>query len=109
MLACDKTITLVHHVKDDEDTYICTVITDASFFKKTTIATSKDGATPSNTYECRVINNRSIEPALGDYVVLGEVKEVKSPSDLKEYDKFRITAIGDNRRGYLPHWRLSGQ
>jgi hypothetical protein len=50
-----------------------------------------------------------IEPAVGDYVALGVVESIEMPSDLKQYDYFRITAVGDNRRGRLSHWRLSGQ
>lgn len=151
MLECNKTVTLIHHEKGiDGDTYDCIVCNNASWFKKTTISTSADGAKPVNTYECRVLvadgriktgsvasyNDRitlvpaqdeantytltkaggedatiyiDIEPAVGDYVALGEVESIELPSDLKQYDHFRITAVGDNRRGRLSHWRLSGQ
>lgn len=109
MLMCDQTVTLVHHVKgDDGDTYTCTTFDNASWFARNTITTSGDGAQPVNTYEVRIMTKEDIAPDMGDYVVLGAVESVSKPSDLVSYDHFRVTAIGDNRRGWLAHWRLSG-
>lgn len=110
MLACNETVTLIHHDKGvDGDTYICTVLEGASWHKRNTITTSGDGAKPVNTYEARIMTSNNIEAALGDYIARGKVKGIEKPSDLVGLDKFRITAIGDNRRGILPHWRFSGQ
>ena len=109
MLGCDKTVTLIHHEKSDDDNYLCTVFEGASWFKKITIATSGDGAKPTNTYETRIMGTMDIPAALGDYIALGVVEAVEAPSDLAGLDHFRITAIGDNRRGSLAHWRFSGQ
>ena len=110
MLMCDQTVTLVHHVKgDDGDTYRCTTHERASWFKRNTITTSGDGAKPVNSYEVRIMGTEDISPSLGDYVALGTVSNVSTPSDLSGVDHFRVTAIGDNRRGTLAHWRLSGQ
>ena len=110
MLMCDQTVTLVHHVKgDDGDTYTCTTHEKASWFKRNTITTSGDGAKPVNSYEVRIMGTEDISPSLGDYVALGTVQNVSRPSDLSGVDHFRVTAIGDNRRGTLAHWRLSGQ
>ena len=109
MIACDQTITLVHHTTDwNGDSYSCIVLNGASWYSKTVITTSGDGAKPANTYEVRVLGDADIFPALGDYVVKGIVKSVTKPSDLKGVEHFRITSVGDNRRGSLPHWRLSG-
>ena len=112
MIGCTETITLVRHVLDDEDDrYIChTVKNNASWFAKTTITTSGDGAKPSNTYDIRVFDALTgSEPAEGDFCVRGEINSVTAPADLKETEHFRITAIGHNVRCPLPHWRLSGQ
>lgn len=109
MLGCDKTVTLVHHDRtSDDDNYICTVLENASWFKKNTITTSGDGAKPVNTYESRILTDSDINVSPGDWLVLGVVESVETPSSI-ELDKFRITAIGDNRRGILSHWRVSGQ
>lgn len=110
MLECNKNITIVHHNKEtDGDLYICKSYSNASWHKRNTITTSADGAKPVNTYEARIMTTESIDIALGDYVVLGSVQSIEKPLDLKDFDHFRITAIGDNRRGLLAHWRVSGQ
>lgn len=111
MLECNKTVTLIHHEKGvDADTYTCTVYDGASWFKKNTIVTSADGAKPVNTYVARIMTNEDIKCELGDYLALGTVSKVEKPSQLKEFDSFRITSIGDNRRGvHLAHWRFDGQ
>lgn len=110
MLGCTEAVTLVHHIKDDEDTYICQTVNNASWFSKVTISTSNEGAKPVNTFEVRLFGDLTgLQPALGDYVVKGIIKNIEKPADLKNEVYFRITAIGDNRRGGLPHWRVSGQ
>ena len=110
MLECNKTITVIHHDKtSDDDDYICTTHDNASWFKKNTITTSADGAKPVNTYDVRILSNEDITVSLGDYIALGVVSNIGAVSDLKNIDHFRITAIGDNRRGSLAHWRFSGQ
>ena len=110
MLECNNVITIIHHDKaSDDDLYTCTIFSKASWFKKKTIVTSADGAKPVNTYDVRIMGDVEIEVAPGDYVVLGTLNTYETKSDLKEFDHFRITAIGDNRRGNLAHWRLSGQ
>ena len=110
VIGCTETITLVHHIKNDDDTYTCHTANKASWFSKVTISTSADGAKPVNTFDVRVFDDFSgVVPALGDYVVKGIVEGIESPTDLKNMVYFRITAISDNRRGGLAHWRLSGQ
>ena len=111
MLQCDKVVTIIHHNKEtDSDTYTCTTYGDASWFAKTAIITGAEtGAKPSNTYEVRLMTSEGITVSFGDYVALGIVLDIQKPADLKSVDHFRVTAVGDNRRGKLPHWRLSGQ
>ena len=110
MLECNNTVTLIHHEKGvDGDTYECTVYHDASWFKKNTITTSADGAKPVNTYVVRILTNEDVKCELGDRLALGVISKVEKTSDLKDVDSFRITAIGDNRRGVLAHWRFDGQ
>lgn len=110
MLACDNTVTIIHHNKNiDSDTYACEVFYNASWFKKLTISTSADGAKPSNTFDCRIMTADNINVSLGDYIALGEIESINQPSELKEVEHFRIISIGDNRRGKLAHWRMTGQ
>ncbi len=109
MIACNEIITLIKHTtENDGDSYECTAVNDASWFAKTVITTSGDGAKPANTYEVRVMGYGKFTPAPGDYVARGVVANISKPSDLKGVEHFRITAVGDNRRGSLPHWRLTG-
>lgn len=109
MLGCTETITLVHHNKDDDDTYTCTVVKNASWHSKTTITTDANGAKPVNTYDVRIMDVSISPPALKDYCVKGVVESVEKPSDINGLEHFRITAIGKNNRAPLPHWRVSGQ
>lgn len=110
VIGCTETVTLVHHIKGEEDVYKCYAVNKASWFQKTTISTSADGAKPVNTFEVRIFGDiEGVIPSLGDYVVKGIKSRVETPADLKNDAYFRITAISDNRRGGLAHWRLSGQ
>lgn len=109
MLHCDETVTLIKHTTDnDRDTYNCIAVTGASWYAKTAISTSGDGAQPINTYEVRIMGTDDLAPAPGDYVARGIVASITKPADLKGIEHFRIKSVGDNRRGNLPHWRLSG-
>lgn len=110
MIGCTETITLIHHNKEQDDTYICTTIGGASWFSNVTITTSADGAKPVNSYVVRVSNPPvNFNPVTGDYCVKGTVKSIEKQSDLKGLDYFRITAVGNNKRGILSHIRISGQ
>nr|DAU90829.1 MAG TPA: hypothetical protein [Caudoviricetes sp.] len=111
MIACDEIITVVLHTQgDDDDTYTCITISNASWFCKTTINTSGDGAKPVNSFDVRFFETPDgFVPQLGAYVVKGIVEKIDMPSDLDGKEYFRITSIGNNRRGGLSHWRLSGQ
>lgn len=48
-------------------------------------------------------------PSPGDYVVKGALATMSKPGDLKDREHFRITGVGDNRRGILSHWKVMGQ
>ena len=107
-----EAVTLVKHKKtDNADGYVCYSMPGASWFASVSIVTAADGAKPANTYTVRVPSENmptGIVPDLGDYVVRGVVTDVSRPADLKGTEHFRITAVGCNLRGNLPHWRVSG-
>lgn len=109
MIGCDNIITVIHHIKTDNDEYICTPYNNASWFEKVTISTSADGAKPVNSYVVRIMGDIYVEVEVGDYVALGTVSGIQKPADLKNINHFRVTAVGDNRRGSIAHWRVSGQ
>lgn len=109
----DQNITLVKHIKTDTaDAYACYSMANASWFSSVSIVTSGDGAKPVNSYTVRIPEEyvpTSITPSPGDYVVKGVITSVKRPADLVGHEHFRVTAVGCNLRGNLPHWRVSGQ
>lgn len=109
MLGCDKTVTLVRY--GDDERYACTVIHGASWFSKQVVAVSEDGAKPVNMLQCRIPAENmpaGLEPRAGDNLVLGGLEAVERLADLEGRTYFQITAVGDNRRGRLSHWALSG-
>lgn len=112
MLACDETATLVHRVEEGEaDRYVCTVLCGVSWFAKTCVALSADGAKPVNTLRARIpegVLPDGVKPHEGDYLVRGAVPELNGPEELKGLEYFVVSAVGNNRRGGMPHWSVSG-
>lgn len=110
MLMCEETVTLVHEERtDDGESYVCTVIQGASWYGKAAMAQTTEGITPQNTYKSRFPATVLVQPHKGDFLVRGVVEIVKrAPADLKGREYFCITAVGDNRRGRLQHWTVSG-
>lgn len=110
MIGCTETITLIHHVAGETDEYICHTVNNCSWFAKTTITTSADGAKPVNSYEVRIFDQLvGHEPEPGDYCARGVVANITKPADLKGLDYFRVSSTGNNCRGGIGHWRVSGQ
>lgn len=113
MLMCNETVTLVHLVRgDDGETYICTQVTGASWHGKAVTVPSTDGARIQNTYKVRIPAENmpsGVTPCTGDYLVRGSVSQVRqTPTDFSDRECFLISAVGDNRRGRLQHWAVSG-
>lgn len=113
VLACTETVTLVHLLRgDDGDTYLCTVIHGASWYRKAVTAIDGDGARPVPVCKVRVPAENmpeGVTPAEGDYLVRGVLEEVRrAPADFSGREYVLLTVAGDNRRGRLPHWFLSG-
>ena len=111
LLLGDEVVTLVKHIKGETDSYKCYSMSGVSWYQRTTITTSGDGAKPSNSYTARIPADQmptGVVPDLGDYLVKGVITAVEKPTDITG-SKFRITAVGANNRGRLPHWRCDGQ
>ncbi len=113
MLACTETVTLVHPIRgDDSDSYRCTVIHGASWYRKAVISISVDGAKPVPVCKARVPEKNMPEgifPKEGDYLVRGKLSAVlRVPVDLEGREYMMLTTVGNNRRGRFPHWFLSG-
>lgn len=111
LLMGNQTITLIKHIKGDTDTYSCTVLNNASWYGKTVIVTSGEGAKPSHAFTVRIPAAdmpNGVKPDEGDYIARGVVSEIAKPSGLKDIEHFRITSVSANTRGALSHWRVDG-
>lgn len=113
MLACTETVTLVHPIREDDgDTYVCTVIHGASWYRKAVVWLDGDGAKPVPVCKVRIPAGdmpEGVVPEEADWLVRGVVERVqRAPADFEEREYMLITAVGDNCRGRLPHWALSG-
>lgn len=113
MLMCNEKITLVKHVKKaDQDQYTAVVINGASWFGKVKISPTADGAASATEVTCRIPADKmpdGVVPEVGDYILRGETEEAPTLERLTESgNAFEVLSIGDNRRGNIPHWRLSG-
>ena len=113
MLMCTEAVTLVHAVRgDNSETFSCTKITGASWYGQTVTLPSTDGARIQNTYRVRIPADNmpaGATPCTGDYLVRGTVAQVtRAPADFADMEYFLISAVGDNRRGRLQHWAVSG-
>lgn len=112
MLGCNETVTLLQRREDgDMDVYTAVVIQTASWFGKAGMAATVKGLTPQNTCKVRIMARDmppGVTPCKGDYMVRGVMKAIQRPADLEGAEYFLVTAVGDNRRGRLAHWVVSG-
>lgn len=114
MLACNKTVTLVHRVSDqDGDTYECTQIPSCSWYSVLRTSLVDHGQTKERYTYVRF--PRLPDGAVmkhGDFLVNGIVTEVTRESDLEPFEYIVILDIANNTRGggvRLPHWKVVGQ
>ena len=109
MLACDKTVTLV---KCDGEAYTTTVIEGVSWFDKVQVKLESTGLVFANATKVRIpaASIPATLPGAGDILILGEVTTaLTKPADLAPYRHVKIMAVGDNRRGRMPHLAVVGQ
>lgn len=114
MLACNKTITHVRHIKTaNGDTYECTPIVNASWFSKLKTAVLDRGTREQRyTYVRFPRIPDGLKISAGDYIVNGIVDEIEKESDLEGLEYFTVLDIADNTRGggvSLPHWSVVGR
>lgn len=110
-VTCVETVTLVHHIRGaDSDSYKCYVIENVSWYEKMAVAVSADGAKPVNSIVIRIPAEDlpDVMPEKLDYIVKGVLDAFSVPRDLLGRICFQITSVSDNRRGGLPHVKVSG-
>lgn len=111
MMLCTETITLVRLVKGlKDDTYVCRVISGASWYAKAVVQLESKGLTAANSVKIRIPANLlpDMTPKTGDYAVRGAVTDITSLKDLNGMEFVKLLTVGDNRRGQFPHWVVSG-
>lgn len=114
MVACNKVLTLVHHIKsEDGDEYECTIIPSCSWFSRLRTSLTDRGAMMQRYTYVRfpkLPDGAKIEK--GDFIVNGIVSAISRPSDLGGMEYMTVLDIADNTRGggvMLPHWSIVGQ
>ena len=114
MLACNKAVTHVHHIKgQDSDTYVCTTIPNCSWFSKLKTAVLDRGTREQRyTYVRFPVLPEGLVISAGDYMVNGEISQITGMSDLEGYEFFTVLDFADNTRGggvMLPHYSVVGR
>ena len=110
MLGCTETITVVQYGYDPEtdmDAYTCTVIEGVSWHGKLVAAVESKGLTGATKVTVRIPES-VITIRNGDYIVRGMVEFVEKQADLSGREYFTVLSVGDNHRGTLRHWAVSG-
>ena len=106
MLGCTDTITIVRHIQTrKDDRYECEVVVGVSWHGKRGDAPNDNGEAPKMQYTVRIPAALAPEtiPKNGDLIVRGIFAEY-SRNALKDREWFRVSMVGDNRRGrFLPH------
>ncbi|MBR2716446.1 MAG: hypothetical protein IKD79_01755 [Oscillospiraceae bacterium] len=108
MLRCTETVSFVRLVKGtDGDRYISTRCDGVSWYDKTRIRTENGGVVYDNAVQIR-IPAASVPagwlPQVGDCAVRGGIRgTISTCADMEAYAPRRVVAVGDNRRGGLPH------
>lgn len=113
MLGCEETITLI---KCDGGHYSTAVFERVSWFDKTKVAMEGRGLAFANTTSIRIPPSScvlaGVLPEVGDQVIKGVLPPdlaLERPSDLGPYHPRKVMAVGDNRRGGLPHLAVTCQ
>lgn len=114
MLGCTETVTIVRHVQGkDSDSYTCEVIVGVSWFGKCgDEASERSGEAPAKDYVVRIPAELlpAELPKAGDILVRGILAEYTGHRSLEGREHFRISSVGDNRRGrLLPHMVVKSQ
>ena len=107
MLACTDTITVI---KCDGEFYTVAVYVGVSWYDKAKVKLENTGLVFANATRIRIpaasLPISGVLPEVGDQVIRGRLPldaDIRTPADLAPYKPRRIMAVGDNRRGGLPH------
>ena len=107
MLCANETVTVI---RCDGEVYTATLYSGASWFEKTGVVLADKGLVSENSVRVRIpaasFPSGAALPVAGDHILRGALpfgRTVQSPADLAVLGARRIMAVGDNRRGGIPH------
>ncbi len=108
----DELVTLI---RCDGEHYTTVLYGSASWFEKTGIRPSDSGFVSENSVRVRIPNWAILLaggglPEVGDHILRGTLPAgctIQSPADLAALGARRILAVGDDRRGRMPHVAVS--
>jgi len=113
LLACIETITVLQLDYDatlDKDVYKSWIVRDVSWFSKLIVGLDGKGLTGKSEFRVRIPSSIALPTTIqpGDIIVRGNAGIVQKAADFKDREHFTVLSVGDNRRGSIPHWAVSG-
>ena len=109
MLACNETITII---RCNGESYTTVVINGVSWYDKIQAKLESTGMTYANEVKIRIPTASLPDklPEVGDLVIKGVIPDIPTvPADIAPYKPRKIMAVGDNRRGRIPHVAVTAQ
>lgn len=106
MLGADRTVTVVHY---DGGEYQCSIIEDVSVHQELKHIVSDKGVVAQMVATVRIPEDVLPKrlPEAGDFVVFDRVEGIADRRDIEMYGHTKVIGVGDNRRGGLPHIKLT--
>lgn len=106
MLAANRVITVVHY---DGEGYESRVIDGVSVHQRVEHKVQELGVVAAMVTSIRIPADvlPDVLPEAGDFVVLDRAEGIASRQDMNQYGYAVIVGVGDNRRGGMPHIKLT--
>lgn len=113
MLACTETITIVqldYDVATDRDVYKSWIVSGVSWFSKLVVGLDGKGLAGKSAFKVRIPVSVDLPTVIkpGNIIVHGNAGAVQKSGDYEGMEFFTVLSVGDNRRGGVPHWVVSG-
>ena len=91
----------VYHYNDEKEMYEIAFYPRASIYKGKRVTVRGTGFVDDSFLRIRVPTTEDIAIKTDDYVYIG-----KTDAPLDRNACMKVLGFGDNRRGFLPHWRI---
>lgn len=106
MLGANRVITVIHYA---DGAYYCDVIEGVSVYQRVEHTVGDKGVVAAVVATIRIPEAVLPErlPEAGDFVVFDRAESIAERQDIEMYGHTVIIGVGDNRRGNLPHIKLT--